>query len=209
MLQCGNKMKHEFCAEYKEVLLRPLHRYDIEYLRLWRNREELSRYLSKTGDITEKMQQEWFERYILNNGCYFFVVDYKRKRTVGTVALYEIHGNECQIGKIVIGEDEAKGHSLGRLSFLMAMTIGIKYLGIEKFKLSVHEANIAAYTVYSKIGFNKYGSHDFEGGGLEFEMKIGREKAIHENPEMMKIKLYKENETEIINISGGVLLHST
>lgn len=196
-------MKHEYCAELGDVLLRPLHRYDIEYLRLWRNREDLSRYLSKAGNITETMQQEWFDKYIRNVDVIFFAVDYGRKRTVGTVALYEIDGKECQIGKIIIGEDTARGHNLGRLSFLMAMSIGIKYLGIEEFNLSVHEFNKIAYTVYSGIGFEKCGRHSFEGGGIEFEMKIGREKVIEKNPEMKKVKLYKENGTDIHYILPG------
>ena len=185
--------------------MRPLHRYDIEYLRLWRNRIDINRYLSKIGNITEKMQQEWFDEYIQNRDVIFWAIDYERMRTVGTVAIYEIHDKECQIGKIVIGEDTARGHNLSRLSFLMAMSIGIKYIGIEEFNLSVHENNRVAYTVYSKIGFEKCGSHCFEGGGREFEMKIEKESVIHKNPETAKIKLYRENEIETHNVRGVLL----
>lgn len=198
-------MKHDYCAEYGDVLLRPLHRYDIEFLRLWRNRADVSRYLSKVGNITEKKQQEWFNEYIQNMDVIFWAIDYQRKRTVGTVALYEMCDKECQIGKIVIGEDSARGHNLSRLSFLMAMGIGIKYFGIEKFSLSVHEANKAAITIYSKIGFQKCGSHNF-GGGIEFDMKIEKERLIHENPEISEVKLFTENETEVHSVWGGYFM---
>ena len=189
-------MKHEYCAEFGDILLRPLHRYDIEYLRSWRNRDDLSRFLSKVGTITQYMQQEWFNSYIRSKDVIFFAIDYKRKGTVGTVALYEIQGNVCQIGKMIIGEDKARGHDLGRLSFLMAMSVGINYLGIEEFALSVHEDNRTAFAIYERIGFEKTGSHNFEGGGSESEMKIGKEEAIRKNPEIMDIKLYGENESD-------------
>ncbi len=34
-------MKHDYCAELDDVLIRPLHRYDIDNLREWRNNSEI------------------------------------------------------------------------------------------------------------------------------------------------------------------------
>lgn len=198
-------MEHFYCAQYEDALLRPLHRYDIEYLRQWRNKCELNQYLKAVGDITEQMQEKWFETYIKDRDTVLWSIDYMRIRSVGTVALYDFQDNRCQIGKILIGDDAARGHGLGRLSFLMAMRMGMEFWGIRKFFLSVHEDNRAARAIYDKIGFYRTGSHSFERGGMELEMEITAEKMMEKNQETKKISLFKENAFKVktICVWGG------
>ena len=102
-------MEHTYCVRFENVLLRPLHRYDIEYLRQWRNQPELNRFLTAVGQVTEIMQEKWFRTYLSDPDVIFFAVDYRRYRTVGAIALYGFDGKTCQIGKVIIGEKEAQG----------------------------------------------------------------------------------------------------
>lgn len=188
-------MVHFYCAEYGEdVLLRPLHRYDIEYLRQWRNNKELCPFLTNIGEVTIQIQEKWFDLYIHDKDVLFFVIDYKRIRTVGSIALYNFQNNKCQIGKIIVGEGKARGHNIGRKSFLMAMCVGIKYLGIREFGLSVHENNNIARNIYEKIGFRINGRHSFATGGTEFEMTITVDEILNKNKEVDEILLFEEND---------------
>ena len=68
------------------------------------------------------------------------------------------------------------------------MCIGFKYLGINVFNLNVHQQNLAALSIYVKIGFVICGSHDFSGGGKEIEMTIDKERFIACNSVAKDIK---------------------
>ena len=185
-------MIHEYCAEWDDILIRPLHRYDLEYLREWRNTDDNNKYLRNIGFITKEMQLEWFKYYLLDKNSAFFVIDYKRKRTVGSLAIYDIDSEKCQIGKLLIGDKDARGHRISEKAFLMAMKIGYEYLNINEYSLTVHEDNIPARRVYEEIGFSKTGTRSFEKGGNEIEMS-----ALYTGLDIQKLKdiqLYYENE---------------
>ena len=172
-------------------MLRPLHRYDIEYLRQWRNDPCTNKFLSKVSPITKEMQEQWYEDYIQNQDI-FFVIDYKRMRSVGTIALYEFEEDNCCIGKIVIGEKSLRGKSIGYFSCLMAMCIGIREFDLKKFKLSVHEQNNAALKLYDRLGFKKVGEHPFYDLGYEYDMELSTEDIL--SLDIKDIVLFKENE---------------
>ncbi|MBR5994351.1 MAG: GNAT family N-acetyltransferase [Lachnospiraceae bacterium] len=163
-------MIHNYCAELKEVLIRPLHRYDIEYLRKWRNNGELSRYLRNIGKVDKDAQIRWYEGYLKDSNTIFFAIDFDRKKTVGSLAIYNFNQQECEIGKIVIGDNEIKDRKVAERAFLMAMGVANHFLGIDCFKLSVHEDNKVARHIYTKLGFEKIGEHPFPNGGKELEM---------------------------------------
>ena len=186
-------MEHTYCVRFENVLLRPLHRYDIEYLRQWRNQPELNRFLTAVGQVTEIMQEKWFRTYLSDPDVIFFAVDYRRYRTVGAIALYGFDGKTCQIGKVIIGEKEAQGQGLGFKAFLMAATVGVEYFGIRKFFLSGHEKNCRARAIYDKLGFRKTGSHVFTGGGMEFEMEAWGNEIFSRHRVADKIYVFHEN----------------
>lgn len=189
-------MIHDFCAQFDDILIRPLHRYDIDYLRQWRNNKELSKYLRDVGTVDEEAQQRWYDRYLRDTDTFFFAVDYKRKRTVGALALYNFEQSRCEIGKFVIGESETKGHKVGQCAFLMAMGIAHIFMGVQNFHLSVHEENAPARHVYERLGFYVIGSHDFEKGGKELEMMVEASQ-LKKLEASEKIRFFKENDTNI------------
>lgn len=201
-------MKHSYCAEYNNILLRPLHRYDIEHLRRWRNKEDINRFLSPVGQISEEQQEDWFYKYIHNGDVLFFVIDYKRFRSVGTVALSDFKDDICEIGKIVIGEDMARGNNLGEISLLMAMCAGTYNLGIDKFYLTVNEENTIALHIYEKLGFEVTGSHRLPWGGTELDMTATAGVLCRRNQEIEHIMLFREDDkvkNRYVSDRGGVL----
>lgn len=185
-------MIHNYCAELEEVLIRPLHRYDIEYLRKWRNNGELSRYLRNIGNVDKDAQIRWYEGYLKDSNTIFFAVDFDRKKTVGSLAIYNFNQQECEIGKIVIGDNEIKDRKVAERAFLMAMGVANHFLGIDCFKLSVHEDNKVARHIYSKLGFEKVGEHPFPNGGKELEMIVDIED-VKNRFDTNKIRLFEEN----------------
>lgn len=198
-------MNHEYCAEYKDILLRPLHSYDIEFFRQWRNKREINQYLSPIDFISEEMQKRWYEQYVKNKDILFFTLDYKQIRTVGSIALYNFQTNTCQIGKVLIGNPEMRRRGLGYGAFLLAMCIGIQKLGIQYFLLSVHENNKPALNLYQKIGFEQNGKHPAQNGGNEWEMYLNKNNFVTLNEPTKNVWLYKENDSvkSKFNFRGG------
>lgn len=196
-------MNHLYCVEYKDILLRPLHRYDLERIRQYRNREDLNKYLKQIGKIDNEGQMNWFSKYILDPDICFFSIDYKSFRTIGSLALYEFDNDNCSIGKIVIGNDVARGNHLGRKAFLMAMSIGVNFFHVKEFHCDVHSENIPALKTYLAVGFRKSGEHLFEKGGIEYEMTLPVKRLLSENEEIYSFWLYKENDAEAVKFREG------
>ena len=167
-------MHHNFYAENNNCIIAPLEEKDIEQLRQWRNDKELSKFLRPITYITPEMEKRWFDEYLEDNDtCFFVIIDKGLDRVIGSVALYNINGQNCEIGKVVIGDNSAHGKGMGYNSFLLAMCVGIQELGIKNFRLDVHVENIPALSIYVKAGFEICGSHDFISGGKELEMRLG------------------------------------
>ena len=187
-------MQHKYCAEDKEIILRPMEERDIERLRVWRNDENLTTYLSKIPYITPEKQLEWYRTYQKNpNTLFFAVVDKGKNLVIGTVALYSFNGKSCEVGRILIGDSTSHGKGIGYKSLILAMSVAIDKLGITDFILNVHENNLAARKIYDRAGFLEYGKHDFPKGGIELEMKINSEQFYAKNPEAKTIKVYLED----------------
>lgn len=184
-------MKHNYSARFGNVLLRPLAQQDIENLRTWRNNFEQTRFLRPIGYITPEMQQQWFEKYLGNeNEIAFAIVETKDlNRMVGSVALYDFDGGTAEIGKIQVGDPEASGRGIGRLSFVLAMWIGFRKLGLKKIICSVHQKNIPSHTNIMRVGFSITGTHPSVVGGIEDECEIDEVRLCEANAYIPEIEL--------------------
>ena len=197
-------MKHGYCAENEDILIRPLAKEDLEYLREWRNDEKLSTYLRSIPYITEEAQIKWFDKYLKDKNTLFFtIVDKGRETTVGSAALYNFDTDSCEVGKIVIGDPSSHGKGIGYKSLLLAITAAIRKLEMRSFRLDVHEDNIPARNIYDKVGFRVIGKHAFEKGGYELEMEISSECFFEQNPIAETIKVFMEEDMTRTTVSGN------
>ena len=118
-------MEHHYCAEYQNIKIRPLKKDDIEMLRVWRNDTDQTRFLRNIGHITKEMQENWYESYLKDPDVLTFAVEETEKvnHMVGSLALYNFHGEEAEIGRLQIGDLNARGMGIGGKSFVLAMKI--------------------------------------------------------------------------------------
>lgn len=199
-------MKHKYCAESEGILIRPLKIDDIEFLRKWRNNPNLSKYLRSIPHISKESQMKWYEKYNDDDKSLFFAILNKEKNSpIGSVALYNLRDNKCDVGKIVIGDSSAHGKGIGYRALLLAIAVAIKELGIKTIRLDVHENNLPAKRIYEKAGFSVVGKHPFEKGGHELEMEIKAEVFYDVNLSAKDIKIFMEDAmSEFLN-QGGIL----
>lgn len=186
-------MRHNYCARYANVIIRPLEEKDIEKLREWRNDPAQTTFLKDVGYITSEMQSSWFNNYLLDASQCIFAIDETTElnRIVGSLAVYEINLEEktAAIGKIQIGDEEAHGKGIGRNSLVMAMKIAIKQMGLNKIVGAVSPQNIQAYTNDMKVGFRVVGSHKTESGIIEDEIEVTEDDLIANNSYYDEIEL--------------------
>lgn len=180
------KVKHNFYAEYDNIVLRPLGVDDIEKLRVWRNDTESTKFLRDIGHITEEMQKQWFDNYLSNPNEVIFAIEETSKlnRMIGSLSLYEINRENLtsEIGKIQIGDSEAHGMGIGRKSLVMAMKVAFKFFALNKIVGSVHQENIQAHTNDMKVGFQIVGQTESVVGGIEDLIEITENQVSKVNP---------------------------
>ena len=104
-------------------------------------------------------------------------------------SIYSFKGDEAEVGKIQIGDPEAAGRGLGKISLVLAMWIGFKKMGLKKIVGAVHQGNIAAHKTDMKIGFQIVGNHPAEVGGLEDDIEIDEARLCEMNSYTSEIKL--------------------
>lgn len=186
-------MKHTFAAEYEHVRIRPLQEQDIELLRTWRNDENLSEFLTPVGTITAEMQRDWFYKYLEDDSIATFAIEEinELKRVVGSVAVYDFKGDTAEVGKIVVGDPEAKGKKIGYYGLLLAMYIGYQKMGVNMYLGEVHEDNMSAKTNDLRAGFIVKGKHPFMKGGYELEMELPKEHFFEVHKFLDDVKLYQ------------------
>lgn len=187
-------MEHTFRAAYQNCLIRPLRESDIEHLRVWRNNTQLSRYLTPIPEITPAMQLDWFHRSQSDPNILTFAVEetLRFRRLIGSVSLYDFQGTVAEVGKIMIGDDEARGKSLGFYSNLMTAYIGFEKLGLTRVIAHVHEENQASMKCFLRIGYTVTGRRPFMQDGYECELECSREHFYAAHPELPEISIQEE-----------------
>ncbi len=89
-----------------QITFTRLHQEDIELVRHWRNAPQINQYMVFRGNITEEMQQKWFDS-INNNNNLYFIVEYKGKK-IGLINGKDIdwEKNTMETGVFFWGKDD-------------------------------------------------------------------------------------------------------
>lgn len=153
-------MDHNYTGQYKNVTLLPLSEEHIESLRNWRNNSENTKFLRSIPFITPEMQENWYNSYLLNEDelCFVIYENQALNRVVGSLSLYNFQGKQAEFGKILIGDMEAHGKSVGYHAILAVLKIAFDEMMLETVVLRVYDENIAAKHIYEKAGFQKVDS---------------------------------------------------
>lgn len=176
-------MKHSYSITYKNVALKPISQDDLEFLRTWRNDPGNTRYLRQIPYITPEMQLKWYESYLANEDEMTFAI-YETKqlgRVVGSLSLYDFSENSAEFGKILIGDVEAHGKSVGYHATVAVLKIAFVSLKLDNILLHVFSDNIPAIKVYQKAGFRVIDEHDTN-GRKELSMRITRAEFLSAMP---------------------------
>lgn len=169
-------MNHNYLLNDFGVLLRQVSEKDLNNLCKWRNKNEIKKGFLDQNDLTIEKQSIWYESYLNNDNDIMFIIEYNNI-PVGSVALYNINNNTAEFGRIMIGEDIAKGKGVAQSATRLICKFGFDILKLEDIYLKVFTNNDVAIRVYEKVGFIKDHIESIENKNL-YHMVLCKENCV-------------------------------
>jgi diamine N-acetyltransferase len=143
------------------IRLRLLKYEDLPLTLKWRNTEDIRRQFINNDIIIEERHLKWWEEYRVKNNDFIFMIEEAERlnRCVGQVSLYHINleGRVAEYGRLMIGDNEARGKGLARRATDLILTWAFDMLGIERIYLEVFKDNTSALNLYLQCGFVSFG----------------------------------------------------
>lgn len=133
----------------RNIDLRPVEVKDAEFILSLRLDEKLSKYLHKVDNNVEK-QREWLKSCIEDKDQYYYIVQNKFSRPVGTIRIYDIKGDIFCWGSWII---IPKARSFATLeSIVLLYEFAFEKLNFDKTCFDVRRANEKALNFYLRFG---------------------------------------------------------
>lgn len=166
MNSCRGFLTEDFysdtCIYCTNVLLVPYEEKHVERYHEWMKSEELQ-YLTGSEPLTLEEEYEMQKSWVADKKkCTFIILDKKTfvetrdevVSMIGDTNLYfnepDNHIAECEI---MIAEEKARGHKLGRQAIIAMLYYGIKELGVLKYTAKIKIDNEISIKMFTKLGF--------------------------------------------------------
>lgn len=141
-------MVYNKIIEGEYVRLRSITIEDAEFSLEIRQDPIRNRFLHHVDNDLEK-QKRWIEDQRSREGDYFFIVETKKGKMIGTVGIYDIKGDTGTLGRLLfIGNPYATFEGT-----MLAAEFGYEVLGLDKLTGDVDENNQASLNISEAIGF--------------------------------------------------------
>jgi RimJ/RimL family protein N-acetyltransferase len=149
----------------KKVFLRPIIRDDIVHFNLWKNDENVYKYLGGGYQpISIHQQEKWMDSLMnmTDQDRRFTICDLNEK-PVGMIGLYNINWihRVCEIG-VFIGDKASVGKGYAKEACKSLERYAAKYLNIRKIRLNVVSENDAGIALWNSLGYKKIGEYKKE-----------------------------------------------
>lgn len=146
------------------VYLRELYLSDAKISYKWRNNPLVWKYTGSRPSriINEKIETDWLKNALKKPQDFRFAICLKENsQYIGNVQLINVNSNAADF-HIFIGEPSFWGKGIGKEATILMLNFGFTHLDLNSINLEVHKENLAAYSVYKKIGFEENGiKNDF------------------------------------------------
>lgn len=147
------------------VYIRPLVLDDAKTSYKWRNDADIWKYTEYRPDrhISPEMEEEWLKSKLTKiNEKRFAICLEENDRYIGNVQLLEIEKGNASY-HIFIGERDFWGKGISQKATKLILSYAFSELNLENVLLEVNPLNVAALTVYGKIGFVPVGENESNG----------------------------------------------
>jgi ribosomal-protein-alanine N-acetyltransferase len=145
----------------KDVVLRRPEPKDVEQLYIYRNDEEVIKYLGgfSTGYAIQDLK-EWIESHRKRTDEIIWIIaDKEQDRCLGHVGLYKIdHRVRTAEFAILLGDKTSWGKGIGKQVSSAIIAYGFRQLHLHRIQLEVLATNPRAKHLYDTLGFKQEGT---------------------------------------------------
>ncbi|MBD5537242.1 MAG: GNAT family N-acetyltransferase [Lachnospiraceae bacterium] len=154
-------MQHNYTISTANIILQPLSKEDSQRLRRLRNREDNRKWFKSHTEITEEMQNTWYEKYLSSpTEIMFSIYDRSSLCFLGTVGLHNIDTEKgcAEAGRLLIDRQTSAGHGFGAEAVISASTIGFNRLNLHYIYAEIYADNIPSIKSFERAHFHMNGS---------------------------------------------------
>jgi len=124
-----------------------------EKVRLWRNKEDIRKYMINQHIITKEEHFKWLENLKSKNDCKFWVV-FIDEIPIGSISLQNIdYKNLSSEWGFYIGEDDYRGSGIGAIVEFSLLEYFFNILKFKTLNGIVLEKNVPVIRMHKKFGF--------------------------------------------------------
>jgi RimJ/RimL family protein N-acetyltransferase len=151
------------------IHLERVQRVHIEMIRLWRNDPKIRDHMFFKGDITPRMQADWFTS-INNDQNYYFLVR-PADRPIGLISISSIdYEHQKAFAGLFIYEDDYMGTDVPVRASLCILDVFFAYTNIDMLFAKVRDSNIVADQYNTALGFERIKKIEL-GQGYEYGLE--------------------------------------
>ena len=126
-----------------------------EQVRLWRNNEDVNKYMYTNHQISKEEHQGWIEKLKKEDSTKAWIIKYENK-PVGLAQLSKIdYENKTTEWGFYIADESIRGKGIGSAALYKLMEYVFDEMNFDKMHTKVLENNPTALKLYEKFGFKK------------------------------------------------------
>jgi UDP-4-amino-4,6-dideoxy-N-acetyl-beta-L-altrosamine N-acetyltransferase len=134
------------------IVLEPLQIDKLETVRLWRNKEQVSKFMEFKEEISKEQQITWFQNINPQNEYYFIIQ--KDAVSIGLIHINKVNREEknAEVG-LFIGESNYAGTGITIGASLNLLDFAFENLNLIEVIAKINNENINAVKYNSFLGF--------------------------------------------------------
>lgn len=181
-------MVYEGIIEGKFVNLRSVKEEDAEFILNIRNNPNISKYLPKLN-VSVEQQKNWIAKQRSDKDSFYFVIEDKSSKVIGTISVYNIVNNHSEVGRFC-----SLGNSIQNSeAALLQDDFIFYYLKLDYLDIWVYKGNKPVLALNKGFGCIWEGENKDENGEPFLYGKLTKEnyeiksKKIRRNIEIIKL----------------------
>lgn len=141
----------------KSIILTPLKKKHLEFLRQLRNDPQTNIFLTNVLPINQHLQEQWFKTISLDKTKMYFAIENNKNQFLGVVRCdeYDKVNRSIRVGMDIIPKHRRKG--LATATYQILFQYLFLNLGLNRLWLLVASFNKPAIALYKKLGFKQEG----------------------------------------------------
>jgi len=132
---------------------------DLEMVREWRNRPEISKYMYSDDHISKTDQAKWFEGVRVSQRCEYYIINFDSS-PIGLISFTNISKQDksCEWA-FYLTDERAKKTGVAIAAEYLALEHSFNTLKLEKLKCAVLGFNEKIIALHKKFGFSEVDIH--------------------------------------------------